>query len=681
MRGLPVTQTVAAVALALFACASPAARAAKPEVHGLSLADMDRSVKPCEDFYRYANGGWLKRTKMPAAYSRYGGFEELTDRTLASVHELLDVAVVKARTSPGGNVGMLATYYGTCMDSTTAEALGAEPIQPQLRRVGSLSTKTVLAAEFARLHAEGVGVVFTLSGQADPGNSSVVIATASQGGLGLPDRDYYLKTDPPSQTIRREYVAHVARTFRLLGDDPTQADLQAQQVMDFETALARASITRVQQRDPRANYHKMPLADLRKLCPSFDWDAYFSEARAPSVSWVNVRQPGFFAALDSLIKAAPMVQWRAYLRWHVARTASPVLSSAFVSEDFRFEQVLSGAKEMLPRWRRCLNATDRALGEVLGQEYVREHFTPETKARALALVENLEAALKDRIEALPWMGDSTKAQALRKLAAFGEKIGYPDNWRDFSGLALEPGSFHANQVRANRFERAWRLGRINRPVDRTEFSMSAPTVNARYSPSLNDILFPAGILQPPFFDPLADDAVNYGAIGTVIGHEMTHGFDDSGRQFDAEGNLRDWWTPEDALQYKARTDRIVEQYDAYIVADTVHLNGRLTLGENVSDLGGLTVSFAALQKALAGKPRTPIDGFTPEQRFFLAYARIWRQHVRPEESRRRVATDPHSPGIWRVKGPLSNMPQFFEAFGCRDGDAMVRPGDERTAIW
>jgi len=681
MRTHPAFPTLAALVLALAAVAPSAGAAAKDEEHGLSLADMDRSVQPCDDFYQFANGGWLKRAKMPPAYSRYGGFEELSDRNLAAVHRILDDAVLKAKTEPAGDVGLLATFYGTCMDSATAEALGTGPIQPQLLRVGNLSAKSALAVETARLHADGVGALFFLGGQADPGNSDVVITTLNQGGLGLPDRDYYLKPDPPSETIRREYVAHVARTFQLLGDDATTADAGARKVMDLETALARASITRVQQRDPKATYNKMPLTQLRKLCPAFDWDAYLAESRAPSVSWVNVRTPGFFAALDTLIRTTPVVTWRAYLRWHLARMASPYLSAKFVNEDFRFEQVLSGAKEMLPRWRRCMATTDRLLGEPLGQEYVRTYFTPETKARALEMVKNLEAALKDRIQGLAWMSDSTKAQALTKLAAFGEKIGYPDHWRDYSGLTLETGPFVANVERATRFERAYRLGKINGPVDRAEFNMTPPTVNARYSPSLNDILFPAGILQPPFFDPNADDALNYGGIGTVIGHEMTHGYDDSGRQYDARGNLRDWWTPEDARRYKERTDKIVAQYDAYTVADTVHLNGRLTLGENVADLGGLTVAYAALEKALAGKPRPLIDGFTPEQRFFLAYARLWRQLVRPEESRRRVATDPHSPGIWRVKGPLSNMPQFFEAFGCKEGAPMVRPEDKRTAIW
>jgi putative endopeptidase len=655
------------------------AAAAEPIVHGLSPADMDTSVAPCEDFFRYADGGWIRRTTMPAAYSRYGGFEELQDRNLAHVHELLEDAV--ARPQASANIELLATFYGTCVDSLTAEREGMGPMQPQLDRIAALRTVATLGAEAARLHTEGVAALFFLTGMADPGNSSMVIATANQGGLGLPDRDYYFKTDSASVRIRMEYLAHVARSLGLLGIAPDEAQRQAESVLKLESALARGSMTRVQMRDPRATYHKMPLADLERRCSAFDWDAYLAGCGLSGVSEVNVRQPEFFATLDSLLKAAPLADWQSYLRWHVVERAAPLLSTPFVSEDFRFQQVLSGAQEMLPRWRRCLEATDRSLGEALGREYVARYVPPETKAKALVMVQDLKAALRDRIARLTWMSQPTKQQALRKLDAMGIKIGYPDKWRDYSALRLAPGHFLQNQVRATRFEREYRLAKIGKPVDKAEFSMTPPTVNARYSPPLNDILFPAGILQPPFFDPDADDAVNYGGIGTVIGHEMTHGFDDSGRQFDAEGNLKDWWTEEDAKQYKARADRVVAQYDAYTVVDTVHVNGRLTLGENLSDIGGLAVSYAALQKALARKPAATIDGFPPEQRFFLAYARIWRQVVRPEESRRRIATDPHSPGVWRVKGPLSNMPEFRAAFGCQDGQPMVRPEEQQTAIW
>ena len=669
---------VAILLLPLFALP---ALAALPEAHGLSLADLDTTVAPCRDFYRYADGGWIDRAKMPAAYSRYGGFEELSDRNLAQVHRLLEDAVLKARGTTRGDLGLLATFYATGMDSGQVDLLGDQPIQPLLARIAALESRAALGAEVARLHGEGVAALFFLTGMADPGNSSMVIATVGQGGLSLPDRDYYFKTDSASQHVREEFVAHVARTFQLLGDPGQAAGAQAQTVMRIETVLARASMTRVQQRDPKATYHKLPLGGLRTLCPSFDWNTYLMGSGVPGVTELNVRQPGFFTALDSTLQAVPLADWKIYLRWQVARTASPVLSVAFVNEDFRFQQVLSGAKEILPRWRRCLEATDRSLGDALGAVYVKTYFTPETKTRTLELVKNLKAAFRDHIQALPWMSEATKVQALKKLDAMGVKIGWPDRWRDYSGLRLEHDSFAVNLMRANRFERAWRLGKIGKPVDRSEFSMTPPTVNARYSPSLNDILFPAGILQPPFFDPQADDALNYGGIGAVIGHEMTHGFDDSGRQYDAEGNLKDWWTPGDAEKYQVQTDRIIAQYDGYTVLDTVHVNGRLTTGENMSDLGGLTMAYSALQKALAGKPRTTFDGFTPEQRFFLSYARVWRQLVRPAEAVRRINTDPHSPGEWRVRGPLSNLPEFEQAFGCAGDGTMMRPEAERVKIW
>ncbi len=665
--------------LALLLVALPAV--AGPATSALSFADMDTTAAPCRDFYRYANGGWLDRTTMPAAYSRYGGFDELGDRNLEQVHGLLEDIVRRAAGSKRGNLGLLATFYGSGMDSGHVEMIGDEPIRPLLARVAALRSTKALGAEVAKLHADGVPALFFFTGMADPGNSAMVIGTFGQGGLSLPDRDYYFKADSASQHVRREFAEHVTRALRLIGAGPEDAAAQAQTVLHIETALARASMTRVQQRDPKAVYHKMPLAELARLCPGFDWSAYLLTAGVPAVQEVNVRQPDFFAALDSALAAVPLADWQTYLRWQVVRAAMPALSSPFVQEGFRFEQVLTGAKQMQPRWRRCLEATDRGLGEALGREYVKAYFTPATKARVLELVANLKAAFRDHIEGLEWMSDATKAKALAKLDAMGVKIGWPDRWRDYSALRLEDDSYFANLVRVNRFDRAWRLGKIGKPVDRTEFSMTPPTVNARYSPSLNDILFPAGILQPPFFDPQADDAVNYGAIGVVIGHEMTHGFDDSGRKYDADGNLTDWWTAEDARKYQAQVDRIVAQYNAYTVLDTVHVNGKLTTGENVSDLGGLTLSYSALQKALAGKRRPAIDGFTPEQRFFLSYARLWRQLVRPAEAVRRINTDPHSPGIWRVMGPLANLPEFERAFGCAGEGTLMRPTAERVKIW
>jgi putative endopeptidase len=665
--------------LALLLAALPAAAATVTSA--LSFADMDTTAAPCHDFYRYANGGWLDRTTMPAAYSRYGGFDELADRNVEQVHRVLEDVLRRAGGGKRGNLGLLATFYGSGMDSGHVEMIGDEPIRPLLARVAGLRDRRALGIELARLHADGIGAAFFFTGMADPGDSRMVIGTFGQGGLSLPDRDYYFKADSASQHVRREFIGHVTRALRLAGTAPAEAAAQAQTVLRLETALAQASMTRVQMRDPNAVYHKMPLTALAGLCPGFDWNAYLLQSGVARIEQVNVRQPGFFTALDSLLSAVPLDDWRTYLRWHVVRAAMPGLSTPFVQEDFRFVRLLTGAKQLQPRWRRVLENTDRLLGEPLGRVYVETCFTPATKTRALALVANLKAAFRDHIQGLDWMSDATKARALEKLDAMAVKIGWPDRWRDYSGLRLEDDSYFANVARAQGFNRAWRLGKIGKPVDRTEFSMTPPTVNARYSPSLNDILFPAGILQPPFFDPQADDAVNYGAIGVVIGHEMTHGFDDSGRKYDADGNLTDWWTAEDARRYQAQVDRIVAQYDAYTVLDTVHVNGKLTTGENVSDLGGLAVSYSALQKALAGKPRPAIDGFTPEQRFFLSYARLWRQLVRPAEAVRRINTDPHSPGIWRVVGPLSNLPEFERAFGCTAEGTMMRAAAERVRIW
>jgi predicted metalloendopeptidase len=450
--------------------------------------------------------------------------------------------------------------------------------------------------------------------------------------------------------------------------------------MALETALAQVSMTRVQRRDPNAVYHVMPLDSLRAIAPSFDWKVYLA-GRNVKPDVVNVTQPAFFKGLDSLVTHVPLATWKAYLRWNALADASPTLTQAFVDEDFAFDRLLTGAKEQQPRWKRCLAATDRDLGDLLGKAYVAEAFPPRARDRAMELVLNLEAALGDRIATLEWMSEPTRQQAAAKLAAFEEKIGYPTKWRDYSKVAITRGPLYTNRLNSRAAESARNMARLGQPVERGEWRMTPPTVNAFYSPQLNSINFPAGILQPPFFDADADDPVNYGAIGAVIGHEMSHGFDDQGRQFDGQGNLRDWWQKSDADAYKVQAQRVVEQFDAYTVNDSLHVNGRLTLGENIADLGGLAVAYVAMQKALAGKPRQLIDGFTPEQRFFLAYARIWRAMDRPEGLRTRVLTDPHSPARWRVNGPLSNLKEFHDAWGCQDGDGMVRPAEARARIW
>jgi putative endopeptidase len=527
-----------------------------------------------------------------------------------------------------------------------------------------------------------VPVLFGFGAGQDAKNSTSVIAGVSQGGLSLPDRDYYLNPEKRYADIRANYTDHLSRVFQLLGENAAGAAADAQKVVAIETGLARPAMTRVQMRDPNANYHRMTAAELAQLTPGFDWPGFFAGEGRSDISTINVQNPAFMKSVDSMLTSAPLDAWKAYLRWKVADAAAPSLSSAFVNEDFRFSSTLSGAKEMLPREKRCARATDSGLRDALGQAYVAQYFTPAAKQRALEMVRNLESVFHDRLQTLSWMSDTTRTQATGKLASFTNKIGYPDKWRDYSTLTIKSGPFLNNQIAVRQYERRRTLAKIGQPVDRSDWGMTPPTVNAYYSPQMNEIVFPAGIMQPPFFDPKADDAVNYGGMGSVIGHEMTHGFDDQGSQFDAQGNLRNWWGASDLEKFKRGTGLVSSQFDAYTVLDSLHVNGKLTLGENLADLGGLSIAYAALEKALAEKGRPAlIDGFTPEQRFFLAWAQIWRQNITPEAQRVRINTDPHSPGQWRANGPVSNMPQFAAAFGCKPGDPMVRPDSVRPVIW
>jgi len=671
-----VPRASALVASLIFAVlAAPAAQAAKHFDKG----DQDTTCAPCKDFDQYANGGWRAKFVMPASYSRYGAFTEVADRNQQVLLGIVTKAAA-AKAKAGSDQAKLGDYWSSCMDSTAAEAAGLKPVQPLLTAVDGMASVSDLGRQVAWFHAHGVGAVFAWFGNQDPKNSDRFIVHAGQGGLHLPDRDYYTKTDSASKALRVEYVAHIARCFALAGEAASAASRDADAVMTLETALANASMTNVQRRDPNATYHVMPTDSLMLLMPRFTWTDYFA-GRTQKPDIVNVTQPDFFKAVNDLIASTSLEDWKAYLRWTALEDAAPLLSKAWADEDFRFQRLLSGATEQLPRWKRCLIATDRDLGDILGKAYVDVAFPPKAKQRALELVHNLEASLDDKIVALAWMSPETKAAAKSKLAAFDEKIGYPDKFRDYSKVKITRGSIVDNHMNARAAEATRNMERVGKPVERGEWRMTAPTVNAFYQASLNSINFPAGILQPPFFDADADDPVNYGAIGAVIGHEMSHGFDDRGRQFDAKGNLRDWWTPADADAYKVQANRVADQFSSYTVNDTLHVNGRLTLGENIADLGGLAVAYNAMEKAIAGKPRTKIDGYTPEQRFFLAYARIWRAADRPEGLRTRVLTDSHSPAHWRVNGPLSNLKEFHDAWGCKDGDGMVRPVDLRARIW
>ena len=673
-------------ALALgFAIATPMAAqmsAVPIQTTPLDPANIDRSVSACTDFYQFANGGWVKRNPVPAAFSRWGSFDQLSENNQSNLLTILRRTAASGNSQASEDLRKLGIYYSSCMDSAGAERAGAQPIAPYLARIAAIRNRAQVEAEVARLHSQGVSALFGFGAQQDLKNSTSVIAGVRQGGLSLPDRDYYLNSDKRYADIRANYADHLTKMFQLLGENSAQSAADAQRVIAIETGLARPAMTRVQLRDPNANYHKMTVAELAQLTPGFNWPSFFAGEGRRDIATINVQNPVFMRSVDSLLTSVPLDDWKAYLRWKLVDAAAPSLSSAFVNEDFRFSSTLSGAKEMLPREKRCARATDNGLRDALGQAYVAQYFTPQAKQRALEMVRNLESVFHDRLQTLGWMSDTTKVQATGKLASFTNKIGYPDKWRDYSTLNIKPGHFLNNQVAVREYEGRRSLAKIGQPVDRTEWGMTPPTVNAYYNPSMNEIVFPAGIMQPPFFDPKADDAVNYGGMGSVIGHEMTHGFDDQGSQFDAQGNLRNWWSASDLEKFKRGTGLVSSQFDAYTVLDSVHVNGKLTLGENIADLGGLSIAYAALEKALTEKGRPPlIDGFTPEQRFFLAWAQIWRQNITPEAQRVRINTDSHSPGQWRANGPVSNMPEFAAAFGCKPGDPMVRDETVRPVIW
>jgi len=643
-------------------------------------SDFDRSCPPCRDFDQFANGGWVTHTKIPPGYSNYGSFDELYDRNEAVLRRILERAAADRAAAAGGDRARLRDYYASCMDSADAEAAGGRPIAGLLADVDALASVRDLGRQLGWMHANGVGGLFGFFSAQDPKDSESVIAFLTQSGLGLPDRDFYTRQDSVAVATRGTYVRVTVNLLKLAGEDAAAAQRHADQVMALETSLAQASMTNVQRRDPKATYHKLALDSLASLAPAFAWDDYLARRNVrPEV--VNVMQPDFVRAVNGLIGSTPLETWKAYLRVRILHDASSILSSDYVKEWFTLRQALTGAKEMLPRWKRCIAETDGALGEILGQEYVRVAFTPADKARMDAMVKNLRSALGDRIAVAPWMGDSTRAAAAGKLEAFAQKIGYPNQWKDYSTVTIKPGEHVANRQAARAYEAARAMAKIGKPVDRGEWTMTPPTVNAYYSSSLNSINFPAGILQPPFFDTKADDATNYGAIGAVIGHEMGHGFDDRGRQFDAKGNLRDWWSGADVERYKVIADKVRAQFDGYTVIDTLHVNGSLTLGENLADLGGLAVAYAAMEKAYASEPRTTIGGFTPEQRFFLGWARVWRNLQTNEDLRTQVQTDPHAPAKWRINGPMSNLPEFRAAWGCKDSDPMVRPDTLRARIW
>jgi putative endopeptidase len=640
---------------------------------GFDVNAMDKSADPCKDFYQYACGNWIKNNPTPPDQSRWGRFSELDERNQMILRDILEAA---AKPAPGrdATTQKIGDYYAACMDEKGIDARGISVLQPELDRIGNLKDKSQLPEEIAHLHRIGVPAVFGFSSEQDFKDSNSMIAGLDQGGLGLPDRDYYLKNDPKSVEIRQKYLAHVQRMLELSGESPDRAKADADTVMRIETELAKGSMDRVSRRDPAKVYHPMKKEDLAKLAKSFNWNQYFAVAKPPAFQTVDVTSPDFFKTVDTQLQNVPLEDWKTYLKWHLLHSEAPVLPTAFVNENFNFYgKTLTGAEQLRPRWKRCVQYTDNQLGEALGKAFVGKTFGAQGKQRTLEMVQAIEKAVGEDIEKLPWMTPATKKEALLKLKAITNKIGYPDKWRDYSSVVIKRDDPIGNAFRADEFEFQRQLNKIGKPVDRTEWYMSPPTVNAYYDPQMNNINFPAGILQPPFYDNAMDDAVNYGGIGMVIGHELTHGFDDQGRQFDPQGNLRDWWTATDAKAFEQRAACIDDQYSSFTVAPGVHINGKLTLGENTADNGGARVALMALlntiPKEAMGKK---IDGFTPEQRFFLAFGQIWCANEREEAVRLQVQTDPHSPPRFRVNGVVQNMPEFQKAFSCQVGSPMVK---------
>jgi putative endopeptidase len=651
--------------------------------HGLDLAYLDRSISPCDDFFGFADGGWMKNNPIPPAYPAWATFNKLHEQNEDALRDILEEAAKDKTAAHSSNWQKIGDFYTSCTDESQIEAAGLKPLDAELKRIAAIQDTSSLQAEIAHLQRQGVSAVFRFGSEQDFKDSSKEIAAAGQGGLGLPDRQYYLKDDDRSKQLRGAYVQHVANMLHLMGDDAATATAESKTVLSIETLLAKASMDRVDLRDPNNIYHKMQKAQLRELTPHFSWEDYFRETGAPDVDAVNIGQPDFFKEADAALVSVPLPDWKTYLRWHLAHSVAQSLPQIFVVENFNFYgHTLTGTQEILPRWRRCVEATDRQLGEALGEFYVKRNFPPEAKAKALAMVKNLIAALRDDISTLDWMSPATRQKALEKLNAITPKIGYPDKWRDYSAYKVDRGPYVANSLRGDQFEFDWDVAKIGKPVDRAEWDMTPPTVNAYYSSVRNEIVFPAGILQPPFYDPRRDDAMNYGGIGAVIGHEMTHGFDDQGAKFDAQGNLNNWWTPEDLKNFKERGDCIAKQFDGFEAEPGLHENGKLVEGESIADLGGLTIAYAAFRKSLEGKPEpAAIDGFTANQRYFLAFAQIWANNMRPEYARLLVNTNPHPLGKFRTVGPLSNMPSFAEAFGCGASSRMVRPEAQRCRIW
>jgi putative endopeptidase len=649
---------------------------------GPDEAAMDRTVAPCDDFYAFACGGWMKATPIPedeASWVR--SFSVIHEDNQKALRGILD------RDAAGDTQGdaygkQLGDFWASCMDETAIEHTGLDDLKPDLHAIDGVHDTKSLVKEIARLHSMGVGAVFGFDSEVDFKDAAHMIAGIGQSGLGLPERDYYFRDDARTKDIRAEYEKHVARTLSLLGEAPTAAEADAKTVIRVETQLAGASMTNVELRDPQKVYHRLDLEGLKKIAPDVAWDAYLGELGFPSITAINVAQPDFVKRFDAMTKSVPLPDWRAYLRWHLAAAASPWLSQKFVDEWFHFRQVLTGTKALQPRWKRCVHFADGMMGEALAQPFVKQYLGEDGKHAVERMVAGIETSMKADLEGLAWMDTPTRTMAEEKLGQITNKIGFPTKWRSYDGLAIDRGSFVHNLEHSIAFELRRQLAKVGQPVDREEWEMTPPTVNAYYEPTMNEMVFPAGILQAPFYSKTQSPALNFGAIGMVVGHELTHGFDDEGRQFDGTGNLRDWWSAPVSTEFDARAKCVEKQFDGYVAVDDAHVKGKLTLGENIADLGGVKLSYASFVRAEKEHPSTPaLGGFTPSQQFFLGFAQAWCGNYRQEALRLLVATNPHSPPKYRVNGPLSNLQEFAAAFSCKPGTPMARPNDERCEIW
>jgi predicted metalloendopeptidase len=682
---LSLAAAMALTPVAALAADGPGAvgspKGAKPEAtKGFDKANLDTSCKPCDDFNKYANGGWIAKNPVPPEYPTWGTFSALRDRNLDALKTILEESAAK-KAAKGTSEQKIGDYFFSAMDTKTRDEVGVKPLEPMFARIDAVKSPDDLQNVIAYFQTYNVDPVFGIGALSDFKNSERVIAIVGQGGLGLPERDYYVNDDERSKEIRERYVAHVARILELGGASAADAAAQAKAVMAIETRLANASITNVELRDPNNSYNILTVAERKELTPHFDWDRYLKNVGQSSSTTLNVAHPKFFKEFDAMLGSVSLDDWKAYLRWRVLDSFAAALSTPFVDENFEFNaKFLAGTEQQQPLWKRSVAATSGSLGELVGEVYVARYFPPESKRRMVELVDNLKAALRDNISTADWMSDETRKQALAKLENFRTKIGYPDKWKDYSKLEVDRGPFVANAVRVQRWAFEDQMRKAGKPLDRSEWGMTPQTVNASFNPFRNDLTFPAGILQPPFFNPDADDAINYGAIGAVIGHEITHGFDDSGARFDANGNLRNWWTEKDLENFQARAKCVVDQFDGYTIADGTHLKGKLVSGESIADLGGLKIAWAAYHKSLEGKSEpAPIDGFTHEQRFFLGYAQVWAATHKPQFEQLQTNTDPHPLPRFRLNGTLSNMPEFHKAFGCKAGDPMVRAA--QCVIW